>query len=52
MIKPGANYRMPQYIKRRLSTIRDNHLRGEIRRLMIQANLASRVSAPRTKNEN
>ena len=52
MIKPGANYRMPQHIKRRLSTIRDNHLRGEIRRLMIQANLASRAPATRTKNEN
>ena len=52
MIKPGANYRMPQYIKRRLSTIRDNHLRGEIRRLMIQADLVSRIAAPRTKNDN
>ena len=52
MIKPGANYKMPQYIKRRLSTIRDNHLRGEIRRLMIQADLASRIAAPRNKNDN
>jgi hypothetical protein len=50
MIKPNANYRMPQHIKRRLSTIRDDHLRGEIRRLMIQADLASRIAAPRQKN--
>ena len=39
-MKPNANYRMPQY----------NHLRGEIRRLMIQADLASRIAAPRQKS--
>jgi len=52
MVKPSANYRMPQHIKRRLSTILDNHLRGEIRRLMIQANLTNRAPVARTKNEN
>jgi hypothetical protein len=52
MIKPSANYRMPQHIKRRLSTIPDNHLCGEIRRLLIQADLASRIAAPRQKNSN
>jgi hypothetical protein len=52
MIKPGPNYQIPQYIKRRLASIRDDHLRGEIRRLMIQANLASRVTVAHTKNDN
>ena len=49
-MKPNANYKMPRHIKRRLSTICDNHLRGEIRRLMIQADLASRIAAPRQKS--
>ena len=50
MIKTNANYRMPKSIKRQLAVIVDNHLRGDIRRLMIQADLASRIAAPRQKN--
>jgi len=50
MIKPGSNYRMPKSIKRQLAVIVDPQYRGEIRRLMIQADLASRIVAPRQKN--
>ena len=50
MIKPGPNYRMPKSIKRQLAVIVDPQYRGEIRRLMIQADLASRIAAPRQKN--
>jgi len=49
-MKPGSNYKMPKSIKRQLAVIVDNHLRGDIRRLMIQADLASRIAAPRQKN--
>jgi hypothetical protein len=50
MIKSGPNYKMPKSIKRQLAVIVDPQYRGEIRRLMIQADLASRVAAPRQKN--
>ena len=50
MIKPGPNYRMPKSIKRQLAVIVDPQYRGEIRRLMIQADLASRIAAPRKKS--
>ena len=50
-MKPGSNYKMPKRIKRRLAVIVDAHYRGEIRRLMIQADLASRVAAPRTRDK-
>ena len=50
MIKPGSNYRMPKSIKRQLAVIVDPQYRGEIRRLMIQADLASRIVAHRQKN--
>jgi hypothetical protein len=49
-MKPGSNYKMPKSIKRQLAVIVDNHLRGDIRRLMIQADLASRIAAPRKKS--
>lgn len=49
-MKSGSNYKMPKSIKRQLAVIVDNHLRGDIRRLMIQADLASRIAAPRQKN--
>jgi hypothetical protein len=49
-MKPGSNYKMPKSIKRQLAVIVDNHLRGDIRRLMIQADLASRQAAPRQKS--
>jgi hypothetical protein len=50
MIKPNANYRMPKSIKRQLAVIVDPQYRGEIRRLMIQADLAGRIAAPRKKS--
>lgn len=50
MIKPNANYRMPKSIKRQLAVIVDPQFRGDIRRLMIQADLASRIAAPRQKS--
>jgi hypothetical protein len=50
MIKPSSNYRMPKSIKRQLAVIVDNHLRGDIRRLMVQADLISRQAAPRQKS--
>jgi len=50
MIKPNANYRMPKNIKRQLAIIVDPQYRGEIRRLMIQADLISRQAAPRQKS--
>ena len=50
MIKPTSTYRMPKSIKRQLAVIVDPQYRGEIRRLMIQADLASRIAAPRQKS--
>jgi len=50
MIKSNSTYRMPKSIKRQLAVIVDPQYRGEIRRLMIQADLASRVDAPRQKS--
>ena len=50
MIKSNSNYRMPKSIKRQLAVIVDSHHRGEIRRLMIQADLISRQAAPRQKS--
>ena len=47
MIKPGPNYRMPKSIKRQLAVIVDPHRQGEIRRIMIQADLVGRQDAPR-----
>jgi len=49
-MKSGSNYKMPKSIKRQLAVIVDSQYRGEIRRLMIQADLASRIAAPRQKN--
>jgi hypothetical protein len=50
-MKPGSNYKMPKRIKRRLAVIVDAHYRGQLRRLMIQADLASRIAAPRTRDK-
>ena len=50
MIKSGPNYRMPKSIKRQLAGIVDPHLRGKIRRSMIQADLVGRQAATRKKS--
>jgi hypothetical protein len=50
MIKTGPNYRMPKSIKRQLAVIVDPHRRGEIRRIMIQADLVGRQDAAGKKS--
>ena len=51
MIKPGPNYRMPKSIKRQLAVIVDPHRQGEIRRIMIQADLVGRQDASRKNHQ-
>lgn len=42
-IKPTAAFRMSGTTKRMLSTILDPHLRGVLRRSMVQAELAAQI---------
>jgi hypothetical protein len=52
MSKPTASYRMPKQIKRSLALIIDPQKRGEHKRMMIQADLASQIRVKdRKKNE-
>lgn len=49
MLKPTANYKMGAQNKRFLATILDPHLRGEIKRSMIQADLYGALAPKREK---
>jgi hypothetical protein len=51
MLKPGPNYRMSKQGKRTLATNRmiDSHYRGEIKRSIIQAELAAAIQPKREK---
>ncbi len=51
MLKPGPNYRMSKQTKRSLATSRmiDPHVRGEQKRLMIQAELYGALQVKREK---
>jgi len=51
MIKSGPNYRMPKSIKRQLAVIVDPHRQGEIRRIMIQADLVGQQDASRKNHQ-
>lgn len=50
MRKPGPNYRMSKAAKRALARILDPHLRGEVKRQIIGAELAAAevTRTPRT----
>lgn len=47
MLKPTANYKMSKQNKRFLATVLDPHLRGELRRGVVQADLHSQIAPPR-----
>lgn len=52
MIKPGPTYRMSRANKVLLASYIDPHKRGEVKRTVIQADLASRQYQPRTRDNN
>lgn len=43
MIKPTSSYKMPKIIKTLIDRYKDPHLRGEIKRSWIQADLESKI---------
>ena len=49
MLKPGPNYKMSKRNKTILAGILDPHLRGEIKRGMIQADLYAQLQPKREK---
>ena len=51
-IKPTASFRLSKQDKRFLATIIDPHKRGEIKRGMIQAQLASEQQPPKREKSN
>lgn len=50
MIRPGPNYKMSKPHKMMLANIRDPHLRGEIKRSIIQADLENLIKPKTDKN--
>ena len=53
MLKPGSNYKMSKQSKRFLATKKmiDAHYRGEIKRTVIQAELAAAIQPKREKGK-
>jgi|688.fasta_scaffold581793_3 hypothetical protein len=51
MIKPTSSYKMPKYIKTWLSHYKDPHLRGQMKRSWIQADLESNIK-PKADKKN
>ena len=51
-IKPTSSYKMSGQTKRMIALIIDPHQRGEQKRLMIQAELASQIKVREKKNRN
>jgi hypothetical protein len=47
MLRPTSNYKMCKQHKRYLATILDPHLRGAVKKGMIQADLHSQLAPPR-----
>lgn len=50
MFKPTASYRMTKQSKRFLATVIDPHKRGEIKRTLVQAELAALIQPKISKN--
>lgn len=50
-IKPTSNYKMPKPFKMLLANKLDPHARGEFKRALIQADLASKVQVKDSKNK-
>jgi len=48
-MKSGPNYKMSKQGKRTLAQYIDPHKRGEVKRSIIQAELASQIKPPREK---
>jgi hypothetical protein len=51
MIKPTSTYKMPKSIKMLLTRYKDPHVRGEMKRMMIQADLESKIVPKTDKNK-
>jgi hypothetical protein len=49
MLKPGPNYRMSKQGKRTLAQYIDAHKRGEVKRSIVQAELAAAIQPKREK---
>jgi hypothetical protein len=52
MLKPTANFKMKKYLKYTFAGIHDKHLRGAMKRSMIEAQLASEIKIKEKKNRN
>lgn len=52
MPKPTATFKMKKYLKYTFASEHDPHQRGERKRMMIQAQLASEVRPREKKNRN
>ena len=50
-MKAGSNYKMTKQAKRYLATIIDPHLRGQIKRGTVQAELASQQQVRQPRGE-
>lgn len=51
MLKPTANYRMAKSIKRIIDREVDPHIRGELKRSMINAQLQAAIQYKPSKNK-
>jgi pyrimidine operon attenuation protein/uracil phosphoribosyltransferase len=52
MLKPGPTYKMSRPDKVMLASYIDRNKRGEIKRTVIQADLAGRQHQPRSRDKN
>ena len=52
VLKPTASFKMNKHIKYTFAGIHDKHLRGAIKRSMIDAQLASEIRPREKKNRN
>jgi len=52
MLKPDQNFRMKKSLKFLFASEQDPHLRGQLRRAVIQAQLSSAVRPREKKNRN
>jgi hypothetical protein len=50
MLKPGPSYKMSKQGKRTLAQYLDSHKRGEVKRSIIQAELAALIQPKRERN--
>lgn len=51
MIKPTSSYKMPAHIKNWLCRYKDPHLRGQMKRSWIQADLESKIKPKSEKGK-